>query len=198
LASNLILPDPADLITGTTTLGGNTGTVVRLLVCHTCKSITPIPDHAGRGDDDMLVNRVMEHQFDPEHLGRDEMRLRPHEMLLCRAPEAIWNTHRKELIAEIHKHTVGAGEAEGLGVELYDVKSNFMEDAMKCWRFDHGRTSNCDDYMSEKKMLLPDSKAERKELGLDPADRPKQFLCQYCPYESLVQQRKNRKRGMYN
>lgn len=193
--SNLI--NPADLISSTTTLGGNTGPVVRLLVCHTCKSITPIPDHGGRGDDDLLVGRVMEHQFDPVHLGGNRIETRPHEMLLCRAPEAIWNTHRKELVAEIHKHTVGAGEAEGLG-ELYDVKDNFMEDAMKCWRFEHGRTSNCDDYRSDSKRLLPDSRAERKELGLDPGDRPVQYLCQYCPYESLVQQRKNKKKGLYS
>ena len=192
--SNLI--DPSELIRSTTTLGNDIGPAVRLLVCHTCKSITPIPDHGGNGDDDMLVSRVLEHQHDPTNIGGGRITLNPHEMILCRAPESIWNTHRKELIAEIHKHTVGAGEAEGLG-ELYDVRENFMEDAMKCWRFEHGRTDNCGDYMSDSKVLLADSKAERKELGLDPADRPRQFLCQYCPYHSVVMQRKRRKAGHY-
>jgi hypothetical protein len=194
--SNLI--NPADLISSTTTLGGN-GPAVRILVCHTCKSMTPIPDHGGQGDDDMLVSRVLEHQFDPVHISRNEIQTRPHEMILCRAPKALWDSDslRPKLVAEIQKHTVGAGQAEGLG-ELYDVKSNFMEDAMRCWRFAHGRTANCDDYRSDKMRLLPDSVAERRELGLDPGERPVQYLCQYCPVESIVQQRRNKKKGLYN
>lgn len=195
--SNLI--NPADLIASTSTQGDWSGPSIRVLVCHTCKSMTPITDvPGGRGDDDMLVSRVMEHQFEPVHQG-GLIQTRPHEMILCRVPEALWNSSslRPKLVAEIQKHTVGAGEAEGLG-DLYDVKSNFMDDAMKCWRFEHGRTSNCGDYMSDKKKLLADSVAERRDLGLDPAERPVQHLCQYCPYHSVVQQRKNKKKGLYN
>ena len=180
----------------TTTMSGD-GPKLRILVCHTCKAMVPIPDvPGGRGDDEMLMGRVMEHQFPPVHEGR-EVHARPHEMILCRIPEALWNSTnlRAQVVAEIQKHVGGAGQGEGLG-ELYDVKNNFMEDAMACWRFKHGRTSNCDDYMSDSMAILADSKGERRDLGLDPTTRPKIKLCQFCPVHSVVQQRKNAKRGV--
>ena len=105
--------------------------------------------------------------------------------------------HRKraQILAEIMKNTGGAGHGEGLG-ELYDVRNNYMEDAMACWRFKHGRTSDCDDYMSHKMNILADSKAERKDLGLDPKQRAVIKVCQFCPVHSIVKQRKNKARGM--
>lgn len=183
----------------TTTMQGYDGPKVRILVCHTCKAMIPIPDvPGGKGDDEMLMARVMEHQFPPVHEGR-EVFARPHEMILCRLPEKLWSNTgmRADVVKEIQKHVGGAGEGEGLG-ELYDVKNNFMEDAMECWRFKHGRTSNCDDYMSDRMTLLADSKGERRDLGLDPKVRASIKLCQFCPVHSVVQTRKNKARGLYN
>lgn len=187
----------SDLITGTTSLGGD-GPKLRILVCHTCKAMVPIPDvEGGRGDDELLMGRVMEHQFPPIHQG-NEVQSRPHEMILCRLPEALWNNTsiRSQVVAEIQKHVGGAGDGEGLG-ELYDVKNNFMEDAMECWRKGHGRTSNCGDYMSDKMLILADSKSERRELGLDVRNRATIKLCQFCPVHSVVMQRKRAQRGAY-
>lgn len=189
--SNLELPS--------TTMSGD-GPKLRILVCHTCKAMVPIPDvPGGRGDDEMLMARVMEHQFEPVHVGRD-IQSRPHEMILCRVPEQLWNNKsvRAHVVKEIQKHTRGAGDGEGLGDDLYDVKNNYMEDAMACWRFKHGRTSNCDDYMSDRMLLLADSRSERRDLGLDPKARPSIKLCQFCPMESIVQQRRNKRKGLYN
>ena len=181
----------------TTTMSGG-GTLLRILVCHTCKAMVPIPDVPGRGDDELLMARVMEHQFPPVHVGND-IQSRPHEMILCRLPESLWNNTslRPQVVKEIQAHVGGAGDGEGLG-ELYDVKNNFMEDAMACWRFKHGRTSNCEDYMSDKMKLLADTRADRRELGLDPKTRASQKLCSYCPVHSVVSQRRNKAKGFYN
>jgi hypothetical protein len=186
----------SDLIT--TTMSGD-GTLLRILVCHTCKAMVPIPDvPGGRGDDEMLMARVMEHQFPPVHHG-NEVQSRPHEMILCRLPEALWNNAslRANVVKEIQAHVGGAGDGEGLG-ELYDVRNNFMEDAMACWRFEHGRTTNCGDYMSDKKKILSDSAADRRELGLNPKTRASVKLCQFCPYHSVVVQRARKAKGAYN
>lgn len=166
---------------------------MRILICKDCKSIQPLPDYDGPADyDETLMARVAEHQ----HPG-DPGRSRGHAMELGRVSEASWNdpARRQSMLAEIGKN-IGLGQGDGLGIELYDIKGNFMDDAMRCWRFKHGRTANCDDYRHDKMRLLPDSRAERKELGLDPARRPVQYLCQYCPMESIVQQRKNAARGV--
>lgn len=186
----------SDLIT--TTMSGD-GPKLRILVCHTCKAMVPIPDvPGGRGDDELLMGRVMEHQFPPVHHG-NEVQSRPHEMILCRVPESLWNNTqlRAHVVKEIQKHTTGAGDGEGLGQDLYDVKNNFMEDAMECWRKKHGRTSNCADYMSDRMLILADSKAERRELGLDPKTRATIKLCQFCPVHSVVMQRKRAAAGAY-
>lgn len=187
----------SDLITAS--LPGGDGPKLRILVCHTCKAMQPIPDvPGGRGDDELLMARVMEHQFPPVHVG-NEVQSRPHEMILCRVPESLWTntSHRAGLVKEIQKHTTGAGGGEGLG-EMYDVKNNYQEDAMACWRFKHGRTSNCDDYMSDKMTLMADSKGERKELGLNPRERATIKLCQFCPVHSVVMQRRRKAAGLYN
>jgi hypothetical protein len=161
--------------------------------------MVPIPDvPGGRGDDEMLMARVMEHQFPPIHVGR-EVQSRPHEMILCRVPERLWNDSsvRAHVVKEIQKHTSGAGDGEGLG-ELYDVKNNFMEDAMRCWQKEHGRTSDCGDYMSDRMTIMADSRGERKELGLDPKARATIKLCQFCPVHSVVMQRKRKAAGLYS
>lgn len=186
------LINPNDLVT---TTDDSAGPKIRILVCHTCKILQPLPDYEGPADhDDTLLARVAEHQFP------GTTPTRGHNLDLGRMSEATWNNPkmRTQVIAEIQKQTGGAGHGEGLGGELYDVKNNFAEDAMRCWRFAHGRTSNCDDYMSDKMKILADSRAERKDLGLDPRQRAAIKLCQFCPVHSVVMQRKRQAAGQYN
>lgn len=166
---------------------------IRLLVCKVCKSIQPLPDYQGRDidRDETLLARVAEHQYPGTQRG--------HDMTLMRVSEASWNDPQKRasIQAEMGKH-IGLGEGEGLGSEAYAVRDNYSEDAMKCWRFKHGRTSDCADYMSDKMLILADSRAERKDLGLDPKQRASIKLCQFCVVHSVVQQRKNKAKGLYN
>lgn len=187
--SNLV--NPNDLVT---TTDDSAGPHIRILVCHTCKSMTPISDFQGPAEhDEQLQARVAEHQYPGSNPTRG------HNMDLGKISEKAWNNKslRAQIVAEIQKNTIGTGQGEGLGDELYAVKNNYSEDAMDCWRFKHGRTSNCDDYMSSKMLILADSEAERKDLGLDPRARASISVCQFCPVHSVVMQRKNKARGMY-
>jgi hypothetical protein len=52
--------------------------------------------------------------------------------------------------------------------------------------------------MSDKMKILADSRAERKDLGLDPKTRASIKLCQFCPYHSVVMQRKRKAAGLYS
>ena len=157
--------------------------------------MVPIPDVPGRGDDELLMARVMEHQFPPVHVG-NEIQSRPHEMILCRLPESLWNNTslRPSVVREIQAHVGGAGDGEGLG-ELYDVKNTFTEDAYHCWAREHNRTTDCGDYKSSKKRLLADTRADRRELGLEQKARASTFLCDFCVYKSVVQKKAMKKAG---
>lgn len=164
---------------------------IRLLICRTCNTIDPLPDWDGPVDyDDTLMSRVGMHQFDGTTRG--------HDLDLGRVSEQSWNepTRRADILKEIAKNVGGPGGSDGLGQAFYDVKNTFQEDAMRCWRVEHSRTTNCGDYMSPKKLLLSDTRAERKAEGLDPKARGRTYLCKFCPYESVVQNRKNDKRGV--
>jgi hypothetical protein len=120
-----------------------------------------------------------------------------HPLALTTVNAQLWEKSeefRKFLIAMIQDATK-TGDV-GLGNKNYDLKNTFQEDAITCWR-KHGRTQNCDDYKSDKMKLLPDTKGDRKELGLSvrAANRPGVHLCVYCPYHSVVMSRARKAQG---
>lgn len=143
------------------------------------------PDH-----DDTLNFRVSFHRYPDgnEHTG-----------MLATVPDKDWKNPQAR--TEIRKKLAGAtapGEGTGLGADFYNVKANFADDALVCWQA-HNRTEDCDDWRSDAKRLYPDTRADRKELGLSPKakDRPNTWLCDFCPVTSIYAQKRNEKRGDY-
>jgi hypothetical protein len=165
---------------------------VRLLLCYVCNTIEPLPWFDGPNEyDETLKARLAKHRTPEGH---------PHVGNLATVSETSWNTpERREKIVEELSAVRNGGEA-GLGTKFYDVRNTFEEDAMTCWRVKHGRTENCDDYKSDKMRLLPDTRGDRKELGMATraVDRPGgTYLCMFCPYHSVVMQRARKKAGIY-
>lgn len=165
---------------------------IRLLICFTCDTIEPLPWFDGPAEyDDTLNARLAGHKTPEGH---------PHVGNLATVSEVSWsNPERRERILEELARVRGGGEA-GLGTAFYNVRNTFEEDAYICWSKAHGRTENCEDYKSDKKRLLPDTREERRELGLSTRarDRPGgAHLCDFCVYRSVVQTRVMRDRGYY-
>lgn len=163
---------------------------IRLLICHTCQSIDELPDYEGDPErDDTLNYRVAEHHFPSGN---------PHIGSLARVEAKSWqNKNHRQGILEKLGQAKAPGQGEGLGQTYYDVKGNFQQDALKCWKA-HGRTSDCADYRHDNKRLVPDTKGERKDLGLSPSTRPNTWLCDFCPVSSVVTTAMRKKRGDYN
>jgi len=161
-------------------------TKIRLVVCRTCKSIEEIPDFQGPLKDDTLLDIVASRHEYAEGF--------PHEGLkLFDVEERHWrDTHKREKIVEKIKERVGMG----LGDEFYTIKATFKEDAFACWKR-RNRTRNCEDFKSDKMRLVPNTHAERKELGL-PKPTSNRYLCEFCPYFSIAMQRMRAKRGDYH
>lgn len=161
---------------------------VRLLVCFECQSIEEVPWFEGPAErDETLEYRASAHArpSGERHLGQ-----------LFVVDKVQWDDpqYRTAIVKQISDERA---RATGLGQEFYDVKSTFSEDAMTCWKR-HGRRTNCEDYKTDKMRLYPDTRGERKELGLDPKTRPSTFLCQFCPVNSVVVQKQRAARGDYN
>jgi hypothetical protein len=167
---------------------------IRLLVCNTCKSVEPLPFYEGPVEyDDTLNHRVSAHRFPDgsEHFGS-----------LMKVSETSWEnpTKQAEILKQLALQSKKPGQGEGLGDDMYECRSTYSEDAMSCWRFEHGRTSNCADYKSDKKRLVyQQTLAERKAAGLEHRSKhvpTNTYLCDFCPYKSVVQQRVMKDKGI--
>lgn len=176
------------------------GPVLRLVYCLVCNTIEELPPHDGPPETDVLLELTLEkHEFDSgeRHVGK---------MFLL--PVKMWmeEKSRKAIIKQLREsagHLVGSGEGLDSLTEdkdYYTSKSQFGEDAMKCWSYHLQPKDGCGDYMDEKKRLVPKTDIERKNLGL-PTSRESGinvFLCQFCPVHSTVVTKKRAIMGMYN
>lgn len=169
---------------------------VRLLICGHCNSIQEIPwcgtdkNCGHRACVEPLEFRVAEHQFSNGA---------PHApATLADIEQKLWDDPevRANFLSDIPALTGWPGGGEGLGQTLYDVKATFEDDAFKCWEA-HARTKDCADYHSDRKRLVPDTRAERKDLGLGKAPTVT-YLCDYCPYKSIRQTKAFSDKYKYN
>jgi hypothetical protein len=172
-----------------------TDTRVRLLICAVCKSIEELPAYDGPQEHDDTGNyRLSFHQLPSGNF---------HPYTVADISKADWDkpAYREAIVRQITQELDGTVEA-GLGQAFYDVRSNFQEDAITCWK-EHGRPGSqhktgCEDYKSDRKRLLPDTRADRRAEGLDPKNRPSTYLCQFCPYHRVVETRVRTDRGDYS
>jgi hypothetical protein len=171
------------------------GVKIRLLICAMCKSIEELPDYDGPQEHDDTGNYRM--SFHRTASGAY------HAHSVASVLKSDWDKPyiREAFVREITAMIAGTGQ-DGLGQEFYDVKSTFLDDALACWK-KHGRPgsahkTSCEDYKSDRMRLLPDTRAERKAEGLSTKNRPNTFLCQFCPYHRVVENRFRKSRGEYD
>jgi len=162
--------------------------MIRILVCRNCKTIEEMPDYEGDPEYDTLLNiLVQKHQKPVEHIG-----------LVIKFPVKYWAVPkvREAIVAQIKG---GSSGLDAFQTNFYATKNQFAEDAMSCFS-DHNRpVGQCADYKSDKKLLKPDTSAERKEAGLSLAGKtgPKVYLCDFCPVKSFNMKKFNEEQGLY-
>ena len=164
---------------------------VRLLFCHSCRSVQAVPEFFGPVEyDDLLNARLAEHTFADN---------RSHELVVGDIEEAQWDkkTVQDQVIGQMAQDMgyVPPGSATGLGPTFYAVKATYEIDALDCWK-KHRRTTDCGDFHSDGKRILPDTRGDRKELGLSTRRQPI-FLCDFCPIKSIMDTKRNAAKGAY-
>lgn len=148
---------------------------IRLLICKTCRVIEELPDYEGPVENDTLLEIMVGKH--PGHLGA-----------LGRCPVKVWMVPslREAVIKQLQE---GSSGLDVMGTQHYATRMTFAEDALKCYSA-HGRPKEgCPEFRSEKKRLLPDTKADRKDVGLSIKSAPKIYLCDFCPVRSYVERR---------
>jgi hypothetical protein len=165
---------------------------IRLLICKECGTVEELPMYDGPAETDSWLKSFAEpHQYPSgtRHIGQ-----------LAIVQTKDWQSKyvREDILSEVYKRFSLPGTGDGLGSEFYDLKSTFLDDAFQCWkRFKRPSDPSHCDYRKDNKILLPDTKAERKAEGLDVKDRPNTFLCDFCPVQSIVSQRQREAAGAY-
>lgn len=166
----------------------------QLLVCADCGTIEHIPFFAGPMEHDQAHQARLRNHLVPTAEG-----LSTHAIAYTTVNAKLWATNDdfRKYITKAISDAQKTGDV-GIGTALYDLRSTFEEDAMKCWRVDHGRTENCEDYKSDSKRLVPPTRDDRRELGLETRAKhiyTTSYLCDYCPFKSIAQRRVMKARG---
>lgn len=159
---------------------------IRLLICRDCKTIEELPDFDGPVEYDTLLEiAVGRHQKPTAHNGN-----------LMKFPLKYWAREdvKQEILKQI-KQGAGAG-LDIFGTDFYATKSQFHEDAMKCFAIHNRPSAGCSDYKSDKKELKPDTEKERKELKMT-GTRPKIYMCDFCPAKMHYQKKSFDSKGLY-
>lgn len=168
------------------------GPEMRVLWCLVCDTLEELPLFDGDPENDHLLEILVQRHHFPSG--------EPHKGHLFRVPQLQWENEsiRKRIIEQMKGG--GSKGIDEFDAKFYSSKATFKEDAMACFK-KHLRPDNgCPDYKTEKMMLLPDTKAERRDAGLpDPkkAPGPKNYLCDFCPVSSTVMQKMRELRGDY-
>jgi hypothetical protein len=176
---------------------------LRLLVCPKCQSIEPIewcavepganPECGHTQCAEALNYRVIPHTVEVA-----DGRVYHSSLILTDVSADEWD--RLSTRQQILKNLTRPGDATPVGAELYAVKGNFTADAAKCWKA-HKRTTDCQDWKHSSKRLVPDTKGERRELGLETRERQRPtstFLCDFCPVASIRQTKINSEKFGFN
>lgn len=169
---------------------------MRLLKCIKCRSIEEVPDYDGpEGGENTMEFDLTQKFFTDQHVRKGCAR---DDFITIKFPTRFWIIPKvKEgIVAQLKD---GAQGLDVFGTSFYDTKNNFTADAMTCWIKEHNQKTDCEDYKHDKKLLKPDTSAERLAAGLEKESRgPKVYLCDYCPVKSKVQEKAFKKKGLYN
>lgn len=152
--------------------------MIRVLRCNTCGTLEELADFDGPPEYDTALEYLLsKHEFPSgeRHIGR-----------LIKVEERAWKLDnlRNAIIEQIKGGSPGIAAFDP---SYYHVRDTFKEDALKCYSLHLRPKEGCPDYKSDRKMLVPDTKAERKDLGLPKPGlgaSPVQWLCQHCPVDA--------------
>ncbi len=166
---------------------------LRLLYCLVCESIEELPPYDGDPEHDQLLEISIERR----HLFPSG---EPHKGHLFRVPVDEWT--RQDVKHRMIEQIKGGGSKgiDEFDATYYATSDTFREDALKCFAKHLRPTDGCPDYKTDKMRLLPNTKAERRDAGLpDPknAPGPRNYLCNFCPVQSVVDQRLRAAKGLY-
>ena len=156
---------------------------LRLLWCGQCRTLEELPWYDGPVErDGVLEYAVSKHSTNGSlHDGYK----------LYDVEERIWTLpgYRRSIIEQIKGGSTGLAAFDA---NYYNVQQTLREDALKCYHLHSRPREGCIDWRDDRKLLVPDTRVERKELGLPMPGRgasPVSYLCDFCPVRSYYERK---------
>lgn len=171
---------------------------MRLLLCRECKTLEEIPDYEGPVELDHLLNELVRRHNEKDAQYPEDKK--PHDgpvATLMKVENRDWELHRGAILERMRSKDQGFGEPW-----IQEAHNTYKEDAHRCWIAHRkpGRddTLDCPDYRSDNRRIgrpTPEGRKVVKELYKLKVKDP--HICDWCPYETTVQTRKNWDAGLY-
>lgn len=160
---------------------------IRLLHCHECGTIEELPDFDGPPEYDSVLEYVA---------GRHETNGYRHVGKLYDVEERVWELKnlRNALIEQI-RGRLSSGLA-AFDSSFYDTRDTLRADALSCYSAHLRPKEGCSDWRTQRKMLLPPTRQDRKEVGLSMEGAPKRWLCDFCPVRAHYERKNNEALGV--
>jgi hypothetical protein len=160
-----------------------------------CETWEELPDYEGPSNFDYLLEISLEkHRFPSGE---------PHVGKLFKLPEKTWKdqTQRKAILDQLGGKGATGLDAIDPDKNFYETKAQFSDDAMTCYTQHNRPQIGCTDFQSPSKRLLPNTRKERAELGVESPENapgPKVYLCNFCPFYSVAVTTERMKQGLYD
>lgn len=158
---------------------------IRLLHCHDCGTLEELPWYEGPADRDFALEYLLlQHETEGHrHVGK-----------LYDVEQRVWELEnlRNTIIEQIKGR--GSTGLAAFDPEFYNTRDTLREDAAKCYQIHLRPKESCVDWRSDRKVLVPDTKADRKDVGLSMEGAPRQFLCDFCVVRSYYERKHNESR----
>lgn len=162
------------------------GPKIRLLHCHDCGTLETLPWYEGPADRDFALEYLLiQHETNGHrHIGK-----------LYDVAEKVWELEnlRNTLIEQIKGR--GSPGMAAFDPKFYDTRDTLKEDAAACYQAHLRPKEGCGDWRTQRKQLVPDTKQDRKDVGLSMEGAPRQWLCDFCVVRSYYEKKNNEAMG---
>lgn len=153
---------------------------VRVLYCLDCGTLDQVPYYEGPPEHDQELEYAA---------GKHETNGHRHRGQLFSVEQRVWDNEqaRRGIITQLAEGSKGVAEVMP---SFYNVRDTFRDDALECFKKHLRPKEACPDWRSDRKRLVPDTKADRKEAGISlrPVG-PTRYLCDYCPVRAYYEKK---------
>lgn len=167
---------------------------MRLLFCSHCKTCEEVPDIDGPEASDRILNALIERHAEREPMEHGGERLQFSPFRVGAFTDHDWATNPDNCL----KLAAERNKADGFNAWVYEARSTYGEDALRCFSRHHRPTEGCIDYRDDSKIIgRPTQEGRSAMKDMYKLAKSDPSICDYCPVHVWVTTKIRTKQGLY-